>query len=121
MISQVAHKPASLVTDTSITADSGLGRFQSIPVEGRRWTLSTSTDQAAIARPVSAIASSAELGPERGSARAGNSNAVTSAGHRRAKAIQPSSVARPTKPTHGDTSLAGSRVGGEDGALMART
>src|SRR5688572_15992692 len=114
MISQVAHSPASFVTETSITAESGRGRFQSIPVDGRRWTFSTSTDQATIEKPVKAMARSAELGPDSGSARAGKSSPVTIAGHRRANAIQPSSVARPTSPTQGDTSLAGSRAGGED-------
>lgn len=48
-------------------------------------------------------------------------NVSTSRGHIRAKAIHPNSVTRPTKPTHGDTSLGGSRVGTGEGALMPPT
>jgi hypothetical protein len=42
-----------------IAAESGRGRDQSMPVERRRWTLSTSTDQAIIARLEKASASNA--------------------------------------------------------------
>jgi hypothetical protein len=36
MIAQVAHRPASLVIETSMIEDSGRGLPQSIPVEARR-------------------------------------------------------------------------------------
>src|SRR6478609_5131972 len=109
MASQVIHKPQILVTEASSTARNGRGRLQSIPVDGRRWTLSTNSDQAAIARPVRIMAMSAEFGPDNTPRSADRSNAVAISGHSRAKAIHPSSVAMPTKPTHDETSLAGGR------------
>ena len=118
MASQVIHSPTSLVTETSRTAAKARGRLQSIPVDARRWTLSTMSDHAAMARPVRVMARSAELGPESTPRGPGRSNAAAIAGHNRANAIQPNSVAMPTKPTHGDTSLLGGRGRTEDGALM---
>jgi hypothetical protein len=63
---------------------------------------------------------SAEFGPE-STPRDRQDRTPRQSGHSRANAIQPSRVARPTNPTHGETSLAGSRGGTDDGASCARS
>src|SRR5690606_41698303 len=90
-----------------MTARSGLGRLQSIPVDGLRCTLSTASDEAAIGSPVTIIAVSAEWGPERTSRGPGKPRAPLISGHRRAQEIRPTKVATPPRPTHGETSLRG--------------
>jgi hypothetical protein len=82
-----------LVIEMSSVSRHGLGLVQSIPVEGLRWTFSTSTDHNAIGMPAAATLTSAEYGP--------------SIPNQRATPTQTSIPASPTSPVAVDTAEAG--------------
>ena len=57
MIAHVAQSPMTLVREMRMVAAAGRELFQSIPVDDRRCTFSTTRDQATIGAPVKAIVS----------------------------------------------------------------
>ena len=106
-----------MVIAPSVTARNGRGADQSIPVEGRKCTLSTNSDHSTIGVPEKTSASTAALDPASRSRGPGRFSAAPISGQARQIATQTMSPARPASPTAAETSLAGRGGAPKTGAL----
>ena len=120
MSAQVTHSPHNFFSDIRIVSRTGRPCDQSIPVEGRKWTLSTSNEIATIGSVENSSAATAAWGPSSRARGPGRPNASTRLGHSRQRTIQAKSPARPARPTHGETSLVGG-AGGRSGERASVT
>ena len=99
MPAHVAHNPAILTMLVSSTSATGRASDQSIPVDARRCTFSTQSDQNTIGKPQAATATRAESGPSARSGQPGKPRPFIIAPKLRATTIASANPASPANPT----------------------
>ena len=111
MIPKVTHSPAILVIDRSSVSRTGRRSDQSIPVEARKCTLSTRSDQATIGMAVATTQASDATGPFSRPISPDMPNKGAISGQLRATQSHRNRPSSPERPTPEETSLTGRRPG----------